>query len=166
MIGLTKVELRRLFSRRLTFIAVLGALALTGLMLFAAFDQAKPLSGEQLAIQQAGFEQAQKEWKVSGQQQVKDCLTMQADMQKSDPKATAFCDQRMMRWLIANAGECGFEVVGDRLMAFCRRMDVQALHVLLATMNSDVSGFNFRSVSAMWVPSMLLTKWTLRSRLP
>ena len=93
MIGLTKVELRRLFSRRLTFIAVLGALAVTGLMLFAAFDQAKPLSGEQLASQQAGFEQAQKEWKVSGEQQVKDCLTMQADMQKSDPKANAFCTQ-------------------------------------------------------------------------
>ena len=93
MIGLTKVELRRLFSRRLTFIALLGALALTGLMLFAAFDQAKPLSGEQLASQQVGFEQAQKEWKVSGQQQVKDCLRGQADAQKTDPNATLGCDQ-------------------------------------------------------------------------
>ena len=30
MIGLTKVELRRLFSRRLTFIALLGVLAVPG----------------------------------------------------------------------------------------------------------------------------------------
>ena len=93
MIGLTKVELRRLFSRRLTFIAVFGVLAIAGLMLFAAFEQAKPLSGEELASQKTGFEQAQKEWKVSGQQQVKDCLIVQADMQKSDPNANAFCTQ-------------------------------------------------------------------------
>jgi hypothetical protein len=48
--------------------------------------------------------------------------------------ATAFCDQRMMRWLLANGGNCGFEVMGDRLMAFCRKVDVEALPVLLATM--------------------------------
>lgn len=48
--------------------------------------------------------------------------------------ATAFCDQRMMRWLLANAGDHGFEVVGDRLMVFCRKMDVDGLPVLFATM--------------------------------
>lgn len=47
--------------------------------------------------------------------------------------ATAFCDQRMMQWLLANAGECGFEVIGDRLLVFCRKMDVEALPVLFAT---------------------------------
>ena len=35
-----------------------------------------------------------------------------------------------------------------------------------ATMNSALSGFSFRSVSAMCVPSMLLTKCTFRSRFP
>ena len=40
------------------------------------------------------------------------------------------------------------------------------VNVLLATMNSAVSGFSFRSVSAMCVPSTLETKWTCRSRLP
>jgi len=48
--------------------------------------------------------------------------------------ATAFCDQRMMRWLLANAGDHGFEVIGDRLLVFCRKIDVEALPVLLATM--------------------------------
>jgi ABC-2 type transport system permease protein len=93
MIRLTKVELRRLLSRRLTFIAVLGALAITGLMLFTAVEQAKPLSAEVLASQQAGLEQAQREWKVSGEEQVKGCLEMQADTRKSDPNANAGCDQ-------------------------------------------------------------------------
>ena len=48
--------------------------------------------------------------------------------------ATALCDQRMMRWLLANAGDCGFEVIGDRLLAFCKKIDVEALPMLFATM--------------------------------
>lgn len=48
--------------------------------------------------------------------------------------ATAFCDQKMMRWLLTNAGDCGFEVMGDRLLTFCRKVDVEALPVLFATM--------------------------------
>jgi ABC-2 type transport system permease protein len=103
MIGLTKVELRRLFSRRLTFIAVLGALALTGLMLFAAFEQAKPLAGAELASQQVQLDQAQKDWKANGQQQVKDCQQQQTDMQKSDPKADLGCDH--MEPTLANWGK-------------------------------------------------------------
>jgi len=48
--------------------------------------------------------------------------------------AMAFCDQRMMRWLLTHAGDCGFEVIGDRLLVFCRRIEVEAFPVLLATM--------------------------------
>lgn len=48
--------------------------------------------------------------------------------------ANAFCDQRMMRWLLSNAGPCGFEIVGDRLLAFRRKQDVETLPILLATM--------------------------------
>lgn len=47
--------------------------------------------------------------------------------------ATAFCDQRMMRWLLANGDGYGFEVVGDRLLALCRKCDVEHVPVLLAT---------------------------------
>jgi ABC-2 type transport system permease protein len=92
MMRLTKVELRRLFSRRLTTIALLGALVLTGLLLFGTFMQAKPLSGEELASQQVQLDQAQKDWKANGEQQVKDCLQQQTDAQKSDPKADLGCD--------------------------------------------------------------------------
>ena len=40
MMRLTRVELRRLFSRRLTSIAILGALVITGLLLFGSYQEA------------------------------------------------------------------------------------------------------------------------------
>ena len=93
MTRLTKVELRRLFSRRLTSVAILGALVIVGLMLFGTFQQAKPLSGPELTQQRAQFDQARKEFDVNGQQQVQDCLTQQADAKKADPKADFSCSQ-------------------------------------------------------------------------
>ena len=74
MMRLTKVELRRLFSRRLTSIAMLGALALTALICSPPFSRPNRSAAKRLAYQQAGLEQAQKDWKVSGEQQVEDCL--------------------------------------------------------------------------------------------
>jgi len=93
MTRLTKVELRRLFSRRLTAVAILGALVITGLMLFGIFQEAKPLSGPELTQQRAQFDQARKEFDANGKQQVQDCLTQQADAKKADPKADFGCNQ-------------------------------------------------------------------------
>ena len=93
MMRLTKVELRRLFSRRLTAVALLGALVVTGLMMFATFQDAKPLSGPELTQQRVQFDQARKEFDANGQQQVQDCLTQQANAQKADPKADFGCSQ-------------------------------------------------------------------------
>jgi ABC-2 type transport system permease protein len=90
---LTKVELRRLFSRRLTIIALLGALIITGLMLFGAYQEAKPLSGPELISQRAQFDQARKDFETNGVQQVKDCLAQQAQTRKTDPKADFGCNQ-------------------------------------------------------------------------
>jgi ABC-2 type transport system permease protein len=98
MMRLTKVELRRLFSRRLTIIAVLGALAVTGLMLFSTFEQAKPLSGAELTSQRAQFNQAAKDWAANGAQQVQGCLAQQAAAQKTDPKASLGCDTMAPKW--------------------------------------------------------------------
>ncbi|MEO6143358.1 MAG: ABC transporter permease [Dermatophilaceae bacterium] len=92
MMRLTTVELRRLFSRRITTVALLGALVVTGLMMFGTFQEAKPLSGAELASQQVQLEQAQKDWAANGEQQVKDCLAQQAEAQKTDPKALFGCD--------------------------------------------------------------------------
>lgn len=95
MMRLTRVELRRLFSRRITTIALLGALILSGLMLFDSFQRAKPLSGAELTSQQAQFDQAQKDWAVNGEQQIQDCLTQQAEQKKADPKAAGFACEQM-----------------------------------------------------------------------
>lgn len=92
MMRLTKVELRRLFSRRLTIIALLGGLVVTGMMLFGAYQGAKPLSSAEKASQQVQLDQAQKEWATNGEQQVKDCLVGQADAQKTVPKADFGCE--------------------------------------------------------------------------
>ncbi|MEO8556329.1 MAG: ABC transporter permease [Actinomycetota bacterium] len=98
MMRLTKVELRRLFSRRLTTIALLGALVITGLMLFGAYQGAKPLSGAELTSQRAQFDQAHKDWVANGDQQVADCMQAQADAQKTDPKANFSCNQMEPKW--------------------------------------------------------------------
>ncbi|MEP7369624.1 MAG: ABC transporter permease subunit [Dermatophilaceae bacterium] len=98
MMRLTRVELRRLFSRRLTTIALLGALILTGLMLFDSFQRAKPLSGSELTSQRAQFDQAHKDWEANGAQQVQDCLAANAAIQKTDPKAVSGCDNLEPRW--------------------------------------------------------------------
>ena len=98
MMRLTKVELRRLFWRRLTFIAVLGAMAVTGLMLFGTFQDARPPSGAELTSQRAQFDQAHQEWVVNGAQQEQDCLNQQAEQQKTDPKANLGCSQMEPKW--------------------------------------------------------------------
>ncbi|MEP7193051.1 MAG: ABC transporter permease subunit [Actinomycetota bacterium] len=98
MMRLTRVELRRLFSRRLTTIALLGALVLTALMLFATYQQAKPLGGSELASQRTSFNEARKQWDANGPQMVQDCLTQQTEVQKSDSKANLACNQMEPRW--------------------------------------------------------------------
>ena len=103
MMRLTKVELRRLFSRRLTTIAMLGALVVTGVMLFGSFQEAKPLSAQEQATQQAQFDQARKDWDANGEQQIQDCLKQQAETQKTDPKADFACSQ--MEPNLANWGK-------------------------------------------------------------
>ena len=48
--------------------------------------------------------------------------------------AVDFCDARMMRWLLAHGEGYGFEVVGDRLLASCRRLSPTEIIPLLGTM--------------------------------
>ena len=103
MMRLTKVELRRLYSRRLTFIALFGALAIIGLMLFTTFQQAKPLSGPQLAAQRVQFEQSRADWVANRAQHMADCLKSQTEAQKTNAKANYRCDQMEPKW--ANWGK-------------------------------------------------------------
>jgi hypothetical protein len=47
--------------------------------------------------------------------------------------ATAFCDARMMRWLLRHVDGYAFEVVGDRLLCWCRRVPPAGMIQLLGT---------------------------------
>jgi ABC-2 type transport system permease protein len=98
MMRLTKVELRRLFSRRLTAIALLGALVITGLTLFGTYMEAKPLTGAEMASQRAQFALAQRDWKANGDQQVQECLKMQPGAPNLDPATKASCQQMEPKW--------------------------------------------------------------------
>jgi ABC-2 type transport system permease protein len=118
MIRLTKVELRRLFSRRLTAIAVLGALVITGLLLFAVFEQAKPLGEEEVASLRGQFDQAHKDWVANGAQQVQQCLKMQTDARTADPKADLGCNQMEPKWENWGKPQANFaEMMPDGLLA-------------------------------------------------
>ncbi len=100
MIRLTKVELRRLFSRRLTAIALLGALAVVGLMLFGSYQQAKPLSGSELTQQRMMFDQAVKDWDTNGAQMMKDCQAQQPPTVQGAPQVAPGwdCSQIKPSW--------------------------------------------------------------------
>jgi hypothetical protein len=47
--------------------------------------------------------------------------------------ATAFCDARMMEWLLLRGDGYAFEVVGDRLLCWCRRVKPARIVHLLGT---------------------------------
>jgi hypothetical protein len=48
--------------------------------------------------------------------------------------AVDFCDARMMEWLMGHGEGYGFEVVGDRLLASCKRLGPTELIPLLGSM--------------------------------
>jgi hypothetical protein len=48
--------------------------------------------------------------------------------------AVDFCDARMMEWLLGHGRDFGFEVVGDRLLASCKRLQPTELVPLLGSM--------------------------------
>lgn len=93
MTRLVRVELRRLFSRRLTFLAIFAAFVLAGIVVFATAMDAKPLSGVELQQQEQMYQQALKDWKENGPEMVKSCLADQASQQQIDPTADFGCDQ-------------------------------------------------------------------------
>jgi hypothetical protein len=47
--------------------------------------------------------------------------------------ATAFCDARMMDWLLAHGEGYAFEIVGDRLLCWCKRVAPAEMVHLLGT---------------------------------
>jgi ABC-2 type transport system permease protein len=91
MIRLTGVELRRLVSRRLTVIGVAALLLITGVLLFAVWQDSKPLSAAEQRSAQINFEQAQKDWQANGEHYKKQCEQDYQAQPDPKPKIEEFC---------------------------------------------------------------------------
>jgi ABC-2 type transport system permease protein len=91
MIRLTGVELRRLIARRLTVIGAAAVLLVTAFLLFATWRDALPLSAEQQRQAQVQFEQAQKEWELHGEENLRLCQAEFEKMPDPKPKLEQFC---------------------------------------------------------------------------
>lgn len=98
MIRLSKVELRRFFARRLTVIGMLGALVITGLLLFAVAQDAKPLPEEQQRAMRVEFDRAQQEWQRNGDKMMEQCRAEEARERQNNPGANFQCDQMKPNW--------------------------------------------------------------------
>jgi ABC-2 type transport system permease protein len=100
---LTRVELRRLFSRRLTFAAGIGVLVALGFILFGVVQEARPLSPAEQQTVQRQFQAAHADWAAHADQMRTDCLANQADARTRDPKADLGCGNLEPR--LANFGK-------------------------------------------------------------
>jgi ABC-2 type transport system permease protein len=84
LIRLTKVELRRLISRRLTIVGAAGLLLISALLLVATWADARPMSAAEQQQAQKQFELAHQDWVEHGAENRKQC---EADWQNQpDPK--------------------------------------------------------------------------------
>jgi ABC-2 type transport system permease protein len=96
MLRLWKVELRRLAARRLTLLGVLAGLILTGLMVFAVYQDSKPLSDAELRQQRAQYEDARRQWDSQPpalrEQAIQQCEADQARARQDDPEADFQCN--------------------------------------------------------------------------
>lgn len=88
MTRLVKVELRRFFARRLTLIGTAAALIITGLLLFAVWQDSKPLAEAEQRQAQANYEQYSKTFP----QDVARCRQEQEAARKNGDNTDFGCD--------------------------------------------------------------------------
>lgn len=91
MIRLTRVELRRLYSRRLTLIGIAAVVAIVGLMLFATWRDARPLSEAELHQARTQYEQAHADWERHAAQNKAQCERDYATVPDPKPALTEYC---------------------------------------------------------------------------
>ncbi|WP_127130522.1 ABC transporter permease subunit [Georgenia sp. SYP-B2076] len=78
MTRLTKVEVRRLFSRRLVVLAMVAGLLVSALALVGVWQQSRPMSAAEQRQAAAYYEQAVADWEENGETWFADCLDAQA----------------------------------------------------------------------------------------
>ncbi|PYF97784.1 ABC-2 type transport system permease protein [Georgenia satyanarayanai] len=79
MMRLLRVELRRLFSRRLAVLTMLGALAASLLVLWGVWESSQPMSDEDLALAEEMYQQELAYWEEHGDEDLAACLEAEAE---------------------------------------------------------------------------------------
>jgi len=74
MIHVLRAEIRRLFARRLTLLALLGLLALIGLFQLQVNQLVTPPSAEEVATSQAEYQEYVKDWEANHEEWEAECL--------------------------------------------------------------------------------------------
>ncbi|MPV37485.1 ABC transporter permease subunit [Georgenia subflava] len=78
MMRLSRVELRRLFSRRLVVLAMIGGLVVSALFLVGVWQSSQPMSAADLERAEAEYERQLADWEENGEEWVAQCLEDEA----------------------------------------------------------------------------------------
>lgn len=95
MIRLSRVELRRFFSRRLVVVAMVLGVLVTGVMLFAVWQQSQPPSAQELADAERFYQEELQRWEDQGDEQMQECLEAQEQEREvtGDPNISFECQE-------------------------------------------------------------------------
>jgi ABC-2 type transport system permease protein len=91
MIRLTRVEFRRLFARRLTAVCLAAVLVVSGVLLFAVWREAMPLSAGEQRAAQVQYEQAHKDWELHSEEYQEECRKQVAEQPDPKPPVEEAC---------------------------------------------------------------------------
>ncbi|MEG3616810.1 ABC transporter permease subunit [Isoptericola haloaureus] len=94
---LLRVELRRLWMRRVTWGGLLLALVVAGLGVAGQIGSAQPPTDRQVAEAEAFYAEELERWEENGEQQVEQCEEAEAEAAADDPGADFGCDDMAPR---------------------------------------------------------------------
>ncbi|MEU4193542.1 ABC transporter permease subunit [Kribbella sp. NPDC026611] len=92
MIRLTKVELRRLISRRLTIVGAAGLLLISALLLVATWADARPMTAAEQQQAQRQFEVAHQDWVDHAAENLRQCEADWNSQPDPKPKLEDMCN--------------------------------------------------------------------------
>lgn len=95
---LLRVEVSRFASRRLSRLALLGALAIVALVVFGMWESSRPMPESEVAMMRASFEADVEYWEENGDEIVATCLADEAVAQEADPSVDYGCENQEPTW--------------------------------------------------------------------
>lgn len=93
MTRLTRVELKRLLARRVTWVALLGAAILSGIVLFGIHQQVRYLTSANRAQATADFHSAHQSWAKNHVQQEKSCRDSLPEADRDGRSGDDICER-------------------------------------------------------------------------